>query len=246
LMNAVQAIKEPPGEIKIAAQTDPGSQDAVITVEDTGRGIPKEEIDRIFDPFFTTKEAGKGTGLGLSQIYGLVKQHGGYVLVESAVGKGTRMRLYFPPVDEPPVAAPVPRMGTSRGGTETILLVEDDPALLRTGRRVLERLGYRAVTAADGRQALAALSELGVHVDLVLCDVSMPNMGGRELFQEIRRRGDQVRFVFASGLAARQTLEGLSDVSHVPYLQKPWTIPELAATLRSAFEASDPTSRSDT
>jgi PAS domain S-box-containing protein len=213
-----------------------------LTVADTGVGMSEELQARAFDPFFTTKDVGKGTGLGLAMVYGLMKQQGGHIDLDSAPGRGTRVSVYFPvPHDASRRAVTAPAGGAPRGGSETVLLVEDDPVLRRTGRRVLEVLGYHALTAANGLEALQMLQQAGTRADLVLCDISMPEMGGIELYRALREGGNPPRFVFASGYAAQQMVEALGEqVESLLWIQKPWTIEDLAAMLRRALDARAP------
>jgi PAS domain S-box-containing protein len=212
-----------------------------VSVADTGRGMDQATLARVFEPFFTTKAAGHGTGLGLAMVYGLMKQHGGYTRVTSEPGQGCTATLYFPASADAPRRVMDRQPTAVRGGNETVLLVEDEAPLQRTGRRVLEMLGYRALVAGDGREALDLLGDDRNRVDLVLSDVSMPRMDGPALFRELRRRGNQIPFVFASGHAARQAMPSREEFGALPCIQKPWTVNELAAMLRAALDrANDP------
>ncbi len=211
-----------------------------LAVADTGIGMDEATKARAFEPFFTTKPAGVGTGLGLAMAYGLVKQHHGSIEIESTPGQGTTVTLYFPVAEvgeEPAVAkaaeSPEP-VGTPAG---TVLLVEDDPALLRTARRALEAFGYTVVTATNGEEALRILEERARDFDLVISDVVLPKLGGRELYREARERGLKARFLFASGYAARQALGDLETDPEVRFLRKPWTLEELRAAIRQTLAA---------
>ena len=220
------------------AGTRPGDY-VVLSVRDTGAGMDADTLRRVFEPFFTTKPVGVGTGLGMSMVYGLVKQHQGYVDVASEAGAGTAVTVYLPEVEaEPPpaVAEEAPRSSASAG--ETILLVEDEPALRRVATRVLAKSGYRVLTAADGREALEML-EQQPRVDLVITDVVMPRLGGNELIRELRERGRQVRVLFTSGYPGRGD-EREEMEPGFPFLTKPWTIPELLGAVRMALDAPAP------
>ncbi len=174
---------------------------ACITVEDTGAGMDEETLKRIFDPFFTTKEPGKGTGLGLSIVYGIVKQHDGYVSVSSRPGKGTSFRIYLPlargPVAEEERADE--KEAEPPGGTELILVAEDEPAVRELTTEVLQHAGYRVIEARDGEEAVARFLEQADVIDLVILDAIMPRKNGREALEELRKRRADVKALFVSG-----------------------------------------------
>ena len=157
-----------------------------LSMSDTGAGIDEETKARIFEPFFTTKPPGEGTGLGMAMVYGLMKQHGGFVDVDSQVGKGTTVKLYFPAVQEAPMVLSLSPQAADEvpGGTETILLTEDDHAQRRATKRELEQFGYRVLEAADGEAALALLfQERSTEIDLIITDVIIPQNGGQHRTQ---------------------------------------------------------------
>jgi PAS domain S-box-containing protein len=207
-----------------------------LSVADTGTGMDAATRARIFDPFFTTKPLGEGTGLGLAMIYGLIKQHGGHVMVYSEPGDGTTFRLYFPAaqVDS---SSEKDRESTGGlfGGSETILLVEDETALRRTGRRILEKYGYTVIDAADGEQALKIYEERRAEIDLIVCDLVMPRMSGAEFYKTLRRMGDPVKFILASGYSEKEAERRTLDAS-VPFVQKPWRLDELLSRLRQQLD----------
>jgi len=205
-----------------------------LSVGDTGIGMDEETRAHMFEPFFTTKPAGKGTGLGLSTVYGLVKQHGGGIDVDSEPGKGTRFRIYFP-VDERVAVAVRPRASVAevRGGLETILVVEDDDQLRRSVKRILEAAGYQIVTAADGLEALEALRQT-TGVRLVFSDLVMPRLGGRALYDAARREGHATPFLFASGYSDPDRAASLDP--SVPLLHKPWTEEDLLGRIRAILD----------
>ena len=205
-----------------------------LSVGDTGVGMDEETRTHMFEPFFTTKPAGKGTGLGLSTVYGLVKQHGGGIDVDSEPGKGTRFRIYFPTADGvAAVVRPLPGVAEVRGGLETILVVEDDDQLRRSVKRILEAAGYQIVTAADGLEALEALRQT-TGVRLVFSDLVMPRLGGRALYDAARREGHTTPFLFASGYSDPDRAASLDP--SVPLLHKPWTEEDLLGRIRAILD----------
>ena len=209
-----------------------------LAVSDTGKGMDAETMERAFEPFFTTKPTGEGTGLGLPVVFGLSKQHGGFVHVYSEPGMGATFRVYLPVTEEEVAAGPEAKAKVEvRGGSETILVVEDDPALSRAARRTLEGIGYTVLTAEHGSQALEILREQGEEVDLVFSDVIMPGMSGPELFNVVRSQGIRVKFIFSSGHSARD-VEILTDLDPgLPFVGKPWSRAELAGTVREVLDA---------
>ncbi len=211
-----------------------------LAVVDTGAGMDEATRKRAFEPFFTTKPAGAGTGLGLAMAYGLVKQHQGSIEIESKPGHGTVVALYFPVAETgdqvwaPPVAHQMDVAARSAG---TVLVVEDEAALLRAARRALEASGFSVVTATNGQEALRILEARAKDVDLIISDVVLPKLGGRELYRVARQRGVKAPFLLASGYAAPQALADLETDPHVAFLQKPWTLDELRAAVRQSLVA---------
>ena len=200
----------------------------VLSVTDTGCGMDAATQARIFEPFFTTKPLGQGTGLGLATVYGVVKQSGGHIWVYSEPGRGTTFKLYFPQhvgaekADERVSAVPVLHEQPASSGA-AILLVEDDPAVRSSVRRVLERHRYRVREAAHGREALEVLAELGSEIDLVLADMVMPSMGGLELRRQLRARHPRLPVLLMSGYSEEAiTRLGQEDIG--PLLEKPFTV----------------------
>ncbi len=209
----------------------------VLSVSDTGCGMDAETQSHIFEPFFTTKPADRGTGLGMPMVYGLAKQHDGFLHVYSEPGHGTTMRLYFPAAEGPgdPVVREV--AAEVRGGTETILLVEDGETVRRVATRILERHGYTVIAAADGREALEMLASRHTPVDLVISDVVMPHTGGPELLERLRLAGLAPRVLLTSGYSAREAWEQVRLDPSIPFLAKPWTVAELLRTVRRTLDA---------
>ncbi|HEU5059308.1 MAG TPA: ATP-binding protein, partial [Kofleriaceae bacterium] len=209
---------------------------AVLTVTDTGTGMDAETMSRVFDPFFTTKPDGRGTGLGLSIVYGLVRQSGGAIHIESAPGRGATFTVYLPRSRrEPPVkAAPTPHVRSA--GSETILLVEDEDDLRESLREVLEEEGYRVLDAPDAMSALAALEAHDGILHLLLTDVVMPRMSGRELAERVRESRPDVRILFMSGWDPHAS-RLWRDEPRVALLPKPFTGDELTHKIRQLLES---------
>ncbi len=198
----------------------------VITVRDTGSGMPRDVLDHAFEPFFTTKPVGKGTGLGLAMVYGTVVQHSGHLWVESAPGHGTAVRLFFPPAQagaEPdPLAPVVPRSPVVTG--RAVLLVEDERAVRALVARVLGANGFEVIQAEDGEDALAQCdAALLARIDLVVTDVVMPKLGGPELISALRERRPDLPVLFMSGYRENHTLDAVIESEHTGFLPKPFT-----------------------
>jgi PAS domain S-box-containing protein len=222
-------------EARARGQGTPGEY-VVLSVADTGVGMDAETQRRIFEPFFTTKPVGQGTGLGMPMVYGLVKDHGGFVQVDSEVGRGTTIRIHLPAGARPPGAdgAAAPQL---RGGSETILLVEDDEALRRAGTRVLKKYGYTVITASDGVEALDIMRHGEQRPDLIVSDVVMPHTSGPQFLQALRDAGVSPRILFTSGYTARDVHDRMPLEPDVPFLAKPWSIGELVRRVREILDA---------
>ena len=210
---------------------------ACISVSDKGEGMDAATRERIFEPFFTTKPAETGTGVGMAMVYGLMKQHRGYVHVHSEVGQGPTVDLHLPLADQPVSAASaVAEQSKTSRGTKTILVADDEDSLRRAAKRILEKHGYMVYLAADGEEALEIFVAHENEIDLVMSDVTMPNLNGRALYDAIcdKRRG--VKFLFCSGSSPADIRE-LEDIADkVPFLEKPWTLTELATRVREVLD----------
>jgi PAS domain S-box-containing protein len=214
----------------------PGSY-VMLAVSDTGTGIDEATRRRLFEPFFTTKERGKGTGLGLATVYGIVKQSGGYIWVYSELGHGTTFKVYLPVADEAPQAlAPVEPSAHALRGSETILVVEDEPAVRQLTRVLLERAGYRVIPAANAHEAIEQFGAAGGEIDLVITDVVMPGASGPALLKYLTERRPNLKVLFMSGYAddAVPTL-GRLDKDAV-FLQKPFTGERLIKKVHEVLE----------
>jgi PAS domain S-box-containing protein len=210
----------------------------VVSVKDTGHGMDAATRQRLFEPFFTTKPPGVGTGLGMAMVYGLVKQLGGFIDVHSAPGKGTQVVLYLPVGESSDTMSdrlppPVP---ADRAGTETILLVEDEPAIRRSAKRLLERNGYTVLVAGDGDEALKMFADQESRIDLVISDVVMPKVGGPQLYETLKQRKEGLRFLFTSGYTRRDVRESGAIDPRVPFVQKPWDVDEFLHRVRVVLD----------
>jgi signal transduction histidine kinase len=217
-----------------AADIAPG-QYVMIAVSDTGSGISPDIIEQVFEPFFTTKAEGKGSGLGLSMVYGFVKQSGGHVKIYSEVGEGTTLKLYLPRVHDSEDVMIGPELLDMSGGTETILVVEDDEEVRATVSELLRELGYDVLTARDAASALPIL-ESGVKIDLLFTDVVMPGpLRSPELARKAKQRIPDIGILFTSGYTENAIVHGGRLDPHVSLLTKPYTRRTLAARIREAL-----------
>lgn len=211
---------------------------ALISVTDTGTGMDAETQKKIFEPFFTTKELGKGTGLGLAMVYGIIQQHGGCIAVQSEPGKGTTFRIYLPLVSEECAeqkqAAPPEQLSK---GTETILLAEDDEALRKLVSSVLEEFGYTVIMAADGEDAIDKFRANSGRIDLLLFDMVMPGVTGKEAYDEIRAVRPDIRVIFSSGYAPEILRNRISLGDEVSVIFKPVSPAELLKKVRSVLDS---------
>jgi PAS domain S-box-containing protein len=209
-----------------------------LSVRDNGVGMDVPTQARIFDPFFTTKEPGKGTGLGLSTVYGIVEQSGGHIAVETAPGQGATFTIFLPrhePAQEP-VALGQPDRRHLPTGNETLLLVEDEAAVRSSARRLLERHGYAVVEARHGRDALRIVEEAERRIDLVITDIVMPEMGGRELVERLRARHPGIKVLFMSGYSERAVTSNGAMPPDTGFVEKPFTVEQLIRRTRELLD----------
>jgi PAS domain S-box-containing protein len=216
----------------------PPGRYVMLIVRDTGVGMDTDTQSRIFEPFFTTKEPGKGTGLGLATVYGVVKQMGGAIWVESKLGIGTTFEIYFPRVEDGEKARS-PERGSLAGtptGDETVLLVEDQEGIRDLVREFLSRKGYKVLQAMDGNDALKIAAANPGKIHLLVTDVVMPNIGGRELARRITQSWPGIKVLFMSGYPEHVTLSGETHVEGAAVLQKPFPLDALARKVRSLLD----------
>jgi signal transduction histidine kinase/ActR/RegA family two-component response regulator len=208
-----------------------------LSVTDTGVGMDAATRSHIFEPFFTTKEQGKGTGLGLATVYGIIKQSGGYLDVQSEPGLGTMLAIYLPVVTTAPDDVPRAASGALRGGTETILLVEDDAAVRELLCEIFESCGYSVLTARDGLEALTLWQERGASIDLVVSDVVMPRMNGPEFIRRASAMRSGIAVLYISGYNDLPTADLATLHESGGLLEKPFTPVTVAAKVREALAA---------
>jgi two-component system, cell cycle sensor histidine kinase and response regulator CckA len=207
-----------------------------LSVTDTGCGMSRETLERIFEPFFTTKEVGKGTGLGLATVYGIVKQHQGWIDVSSEINLGTTFKIYFPATSKPIDASREKPAEKVQGGHETILLVEDEPVLRELAKIILHDYDYEVLEACSGVEALKIFEEHNGNIDLLLTDMVMPEgMSGRELAQELKSRKPDLKVIYTSGYSSDVMGED-AELRDVKFLQKPYPPPRLAQVVRECLD----------
>ena len=221
------------------ADVQPGSY-VLLAVADTGHGMDAATQARIFEPFFTTKEQGKGTGLGLAMVYGFVKQSGGHIAVYSEPGRGATFKLYLPRVQET-VASGKSHPGQNRmpRGNETLLLVEDEPGVRALARHVLQSCGYTVLEAGDGREALLAAEQHSGPIPLLLTDVVMPYLGGRQLADAVLGLHPEAKVLFLSGYTDDAVVRHGVLEANTNFLQKPFTPASLAQKVREILDQAE-------
>ena len=222
---------------KTRAGFKPGEY-VMVAVSDNGCGMEKEILDKIFEPFFTTKEMGKGTGLGLATVYGIVKQNHGFINVYSEPGKGTTFKIYIPRhIGQEKPMTEKGKMELPGGKGEAVLIVEDDKAILEFTQKLLENLGYKVTAVSDASKALQLVTQANQSFDLVLTDVIMPEISGKELTDRLKNILPDIKILFMSGYTANAIAHhGVLD-DGINYIQKPFTVHDLAAKIRKVLES---------
>jgi signal transduction histidine kinase/CheY-like chemotaxis protein len=212
-----------------------------LSVTDTGVGMDAETRKRIFEPFFSTKEKGMGTGLGLASAYGIIKNHGGFINCYSEIGHGTTFNIYFPESDKAIVDEERRRddelITGVPGGSETILFVDDEEEILAVGRKILAGLGYRVISAPDGKTSLEIYTDRGDQIDLVVLDYVMPGMGGREVFETLRQIDPDVRVLLSSGYSSNNQVAHMLKNGCKGFIQKPYDAVRMARKIREILDA---------
>ena len=249
--DAVNEAKRDDGEMKIIVeagseflddnyiQSHPGSHSgyfATISISDNGIGMDKQIRDKIFDPFFTTKEVGKGTGLGLATVYGIVKQNNGYINVYSEVGEGTAFKIYWPAIeDEDSLLFDKKEDSKILYGDETILIVEDDPAVRKFVISALKSLGYTVISAPNGKEALRIVSDGKVHINLLMTDIVMPGMNGEALAEKVKSIIPNINVLYTSGYAENHIVSKGMLNNNIHFIQKPYSIRLLSEKIRDVL-----------
>jgi CheY-like chemotaxis protein len=245
IINARDATRSSGGRIHVrsgiqaAALAGEGSEEsnsgfAYFTVEDNGIGMSEETIERIFEPFFTTKPSGKGTGLGLAVVYGIIKQHGGRINVDSIVGRGSKFTVYLPITDQKPEIQVVHERAVT-GGSERIMVVEDEPVVVHLLEEMLKAHGYTVLVAQDGLQALDMYRKHHDEIDLLILDVVLPGMSGVEIWRSLQREFADLNVLFSSGHAPDDEMMAISEEGGPAFIGKPYRAGELLKAVRSAL-----------
>lgn len=206
-----------------------------LSVADTGVGMDTRTRERIFEPFFTTKEMGRGSGLGLSSAYGIVKNHNGFLNVQSTKGEGSIFEIYLPATDKCAVPEDQAKVKI-KSGKETILFVDDEPMIVDTGKKMLERLGYDVVTASSGKTAVETYKRMAEKIDIIILDLIMPGTGGIEVYHTLTRIDPAVRILLTSGYSISPQTRKILETNGNSFLQKPFDIQELSKKLRSTLD----------
>jgi PAS domain S-box-containing protein len=217
-----------------AYEVKPGEY-VLLTVKDTGTGMDRKTLERIFDPFFTTKAVGKGTGLGLASVYGIIKAHGGYIDVESEMGKGAVFRIYLPACGQAPAARERDPSSRMTQGHEKVLLVDDEEMVLDIGEKILMRMGYRVSVARSGKEAIEVYNQESDSIDLVLLDMIMPDMCGGETFDHLKQINPGVKVLLSSGYSIDGQAGEILRRGCQGFIQKPFNIGQLSQKIRDVL-----------
>ncbi len=251
-VNAVDAMQEDGGRIQLSTRNvqlteeqasmmsmgAPAGKYVRISVQDNGHGMPPEIRERIFEPFFTTKDPGKGTGLGLATSYGIIRQHGGWIVCESEVGQGTHFLIYLPGVEATtPIAQAEDTPTEIHNGSETVLLVDDEQVVRAVAQGALERHGYTILCASDGEEALSICREQGADIDAIILDLTMPRLSGRETFIQLQETENPPPVILCSGyMVDLDTFEQETGTRPAGAVQKPFNLDQLSQAVRSAVD----------
>ncbi len=254
--NAGQAMQEMGSVLEVALENVELDEDAVkdshdiapgsyvmIRVSDTGSGIEPDVIDKIFDPFFTTKATGEGTGMGLSVVHGIVRSHGGVVTVNSQPGKGTTFKVFLPKIEDRAVTKTEEAEQSLPTGNEQILFVDDEQTLVTAGEQMLERLGYQVESRTSSIEALAAFQDHPDKYDLVMTDMTMPNMTGESLAKEVLRVRPDIPIIICTGFSYQMDEQKALSMGIRAFVMKPFVMKDVAETIRKVLDVTDKNSR---
>jgi CheY-like chemotaxis protein len=246
--NAAQSLKESSGIVYvslrdidiednhiISGQRLPPGSYLRLKVKDSGVGIPADQLERIFEPYYSTKEQGEGTGLGLSVVHGIVEDSGGKIMVQSTPGKGSTFSAYFPTIDNV-AAEQKPALEMPKGGSEHILFVDDEPAILKNGTELLEQLGYCVTAFIDSQQALKAFKSQPIIFDLAIIDMTMPGMTGDLLTRELLQIRSDLPVILCTGFSKKMTQEKADQLGIKALLMKPFRLSELSKMIRQVLD----------
>ena len=215
----------------------PTGQYVKLSISDTGSGMDQETISKVFDPFFTTKNPGQGTGLGLSIVYGIVKSHHAHIHCYSEPGVGTTFNIYFPVSTEESIIGSETQTDLPAGHGENLLLVDDDQSIVKVGRKILTNFGYCVLSASNGAEAVDIYNEKKDSIDLVVLDLIMPLMGGRECLARILSLNPKAKVVIASGYSADGRLESVLDEGAQAVISKPYEARQILQTVRQVLDS---------
>jgi CheY-like chemotaxis protein len=246
LVNAGQAMPQGGQLVLHAENADLADDEAVLIgvppgryakllVTDTGSGMDAKTMGRIFEPFFTTKGPGQGTGLGLASVYGIIKNHAGFIGVESEMGKGTTFTLLLPATERQVAEDKTPTV-VLQHGTGTILVVDDEPQIVKVCARLLRRFGYEVLTASGGREAIELVHRFGAKISLVLLDMTMPEMSGRQTYETLQKIMPGLKVLLCSGCSIEGQAQELLDRGCNGFIQKPFEAVALSAKVREILE----------
>jgi len=228
-------VKQSEDYCKTHLEAHPGEY-VLLQVSDTGQGIEKDILDHIFEPFYSTKEPGEGTGLGLAMVYGIVKSHQGYITCDSEPGVGTTFSIYFPILTGDMESDAAPNTEMPAFGTETILLVDDEEPVRELGAELFEWAGYKVLTAADGQKALEVYRRKKAHISLVILDLIMPKVGGKQCLKELLTINPNVKVLVASGYSAKGPTKDVIELGARGFITKPYDTKEILSVVRNVLD----------
>jgi CheY-like chemotaxis protein len=209
----------------------------LLSVSDTGQGMDKETVQHIFEPFFTTKAPSEGTGLGLAMVYGIVKHHGGHIMCYSEPSQGTIFKMYFPALAPGGEMREAEAKALPRGGSETILIVDDEELIRDLGARILTKAGYKVITASNGKKALELYQEKRDEISLVILDLIMPEMGGKGCLEELVKINPAAKVLIASGYTLQDSTKEMADIGANGFVNKPYDVRQLLETVRTVLDS---------